>query len=102
MPKLESKTALQRRRRPKRIPASESPAENGSQYHLKAIGRALDVLECFTDDRPQLTLKEIGRLIGSPESSLFRILLTLTSREYLTQNADGSYQLAPKLLSGVI
>jgi DNA-binding IclR family transcriptional regulator len=67
---------------------------------LKAITRALDVLECFSDARPYLSLKEIGHFVELPESSLFRILLTLESRGYLTQNGDGSYCLPAKLLFG--
>jgi len=74
--------------------------DSGEQYHLKAITRTLDVLECFSDERPNLSLKEIGELVDLPESSLFRILLTLESRGYLKQNSDGSYCLPPKLLFG--
>ncbi len=98
-----SNTAAQRRRRPKRAArAADALESSGSQYHLKAIGRALDVLECFSDYRPELTLKDIGQMIGLPESSLFRILLTLESRGYLIQNPDGSYQLSAKVLLGRI
>ena len=94
-------TPTQRRRRPKHAVASAGHArQSGEQYHLKAITRALDVLECFSDERPDLGLKEIGQLMDLPESSLFRILLTLENRGYLRQHADGSYCLPPKLLFG--
>jgi len=99
---LRKKTVvLQRRRRPKHAPAGPGHARgSGEQYHQKAIARALDVLECFTDESPDLNLKDIARLVELPESSLFRILLTLENRGYLTQNSDGSYSLPPKLLLG--
>ena len=91
----------QRRRRPKHSVSSQGQTRDaGEQYHLKAITRALGVLECFTDEQPHLGLKEIGELMDLPESSLFRILLTLENRGYLTQNADGSYCLPAKLLFG--
>jgi DNA-binding IclR family transcriptional regulator len=91
----------QRRRRPKRTASAQGEAgENGGQYHQRAISRALDVLECFDDARPERTLKEISQDIGLPESSLFRILLTLESRGYLKQSSDGAYALAPKVLLG--
>ena len=48
------------------------------------------------------TLKELSHRIGLPESTLFRILLTLESRGYLLQNPDGSYSLSSKLLLGRI
>jgi len=90
-----------RRRRPKHsVSALGHTRESGEQYHLKAITRALDVLECFSDERTNLGLKEISELMDLPESSLFRILLTLEDRGYLTQNGDGSYCLPPKLLFG--
>src|SRR5882724_5845456 len=84
-----------RRRRPK-----NTPVDSGEPYHQRAIGRALDVLDAFSDERRNLNLKEIAALVELPESSLFRILLTLQSHDYLVQNPDGSYQLAPKLLLG--
>jgi IclR family acetate operon transcriptional repressor len=73
---------------------------NGEQYQLKALARALEVLDCFEDGETTLNLKEISALIDLPESSLFRILLTLKSQGYLLQNADGSYRLPDKLLFG--
>jgi hypothetical protein len=82
-------TIAQSRRRPK--PARKS--QPGEQYHLKAICRALDVLECFSDERAELNLKDIAALIKHPESSLFRILMTLENRGYLIQNGDGPRQL---------
>jgi len=88
-----------RRRRPKRARASEA-AFPPQAYLSKAVARALDVLDCFSDRRPHLSLKEIARLVPMPESSLFRILVTLEARGYLEQNPDGSYQLAPKMLFG--
>jgi DNA-binding IclR family transcriptional regulator len=72
------------------------------QYYSKAIGRALDVLECFHDSETSLSLTDISRLGGLPESSLFRILSTLESRRYLVRAGDGTYRLAPKIVLGLI
>lgn len=80
-----------RRRRPKQAGGGEG------RYHLKAIGRALEVLGYFTEDSPQHSLKEISELAHMPEASLFRTLLTLKDYGYLEQNADGSYELPPAL-----
>jgi DNA-binding IclR family transcriptional regulator len=94
-----------RRRKPKRAASTPSPdgiARWGEQYHLKAISRSLDVLECFGDETESLTLKEIGKRVDLPQSSLFRILLTLGSRGYLEQNSDGSYSLPAKLVYGKV
>ena len=85
-----------RRRKPKLAPetALTSPVTTG-EYYSKAIGRALDVLECFHDSETNLSLTDISKLGGLPESSLFRILSTLESRGYLQRTTDGAYRLSP-------
>jgi IclR family acetate operon transcriptional repressor len=94
--------AKTRRRRPKSILQVHRRQKQSSmgEYHSKAIGRALDVLELFKDGETTLSLMEISELEGFPESSLFRILLTLEAHGFLLRVADGSYQLSPRLLFG--
>ena len=87
-----------RRRIPKWALHTNDAASNG-QYYLRSIGRALDVLNCF-DGKAPLALKEIGKSTSLPESTLFRVLLTLEKHGYLCQAMDGTYQLAPKLRFG--
>jgi DNA-binding IclR family transcriptional regulator len=91
-----------RRRRPK-WSVSGSPATSGGKdapYFLRTISRALDVLEAFDEHRVRITLQELSRIVGVPSSSLFRMLATLQSRNYLQQNDDGSYELTAKVLHG--
>jgi len=87
-----------RRRIPKWALHSGDKAGN-EQYYLRSIGRALEVLDCF-DGKAPLALRDIGNETGLPEATLFRVLLTLEKHAYLTQSADGTYQLAPKLRFG--
>jgi DNA-binding IclR family transcriptional regulator len=87
-----------RRRIPKWALHSNDASSN-EQYYLRSIGRALDVLDCFNGKAP-LALKEISNSTGLPESTLFRVLLTLEKHGYLRQAMDGTYQLAPKLRFG--
>ena len=56
--------------------AHASSSSSDEQYYLRTIGRALDVLDCF-DGQVPLSLKEIGTRIKLPETTLFRVLLTL-------------------------
>lgn len=100
---MPSKTAVKsRRRRPKSnlLVSRELIGSSPAEYYSKAIGRALDVLELFRDGESSLSLMEISKLGGLPESSVFRILLTLEARGFLLRAADGSYRLAPRLLFG--
>jgi DNA-binding IclR family transcriptional regulator len=88
-----------RRRIPKWALQTIDASSSDEQYYLRSIGRALDVLNCF-DGLTALSLKEIGLRTELPESTLFRVLLTLEKHEYLQQHRDGTYQLAPKLIYG--
>ncbi len=88
-----------RRRIPKWALKSGTAAPDNEQYYLRSIGRSLDVLDCF-DGTASLSLKEIAANTGLPESTLFRVLLTLEKHGYLEQAVDGTYQLAPKLRFG--
>ena len=88
-----------RRRIPKWALQSAPDAAGNEQYYLRSIGRALDVLDCFNGTAP-LALKEISASTGLPESTLFRVLLTLEKHGYLDQAVDGTYQLAAKLRFG--
>jgi DNA-binding IclR family transcriptional regulator len=88
-----------RRRIPKWALRSSDAASTDEQYYLRTIGRALEVLDCF-DGQVPLSLKEISARVHLPETSLFRVLLTLEKHKYLLQHRDGAYQLAPKLIFG--
>ena len=101
MPKSEDKI---RRRRSKISVNSVAQSEvtSAPEYYSKAIGRAMDILEFFSDPATRLNLTEIVQLSGIPEASLFRILLTLEHHRYLQRNSDGSYKLAPKVLFGTL
>lgn len=90
-----------RRRIPKWALQSASPTAGGEQYYMRSIGRALEVLDCF-DGMAPLGLKDISLRTDLPESTLFRVLLTLEKHGYLEQAVDGTYQLAPKLRFGWI
>jgi DNA-binding IclR family transcriptional regulator len=99
--KSDSSSARQKSAR-RRIPKWALHANNGAsneRYYLRSIGRALQVLDCF-DGKAPLSLKDIGVFTGLPDSTLFRVLLTLEKHSYLRQAMDGTYQLAPKLRFG--
>lgn len=88
-----------RRRIPKWALQSTGDSTGNEQYYLRSIGRALEVLDCF-DGKAPLALTDIGGRTGLPESTLFRVLLTLEKHGYLEQAVDGTYQLAAKLRFG--
>jgi len=88
-----------RRRTPKWVPQPLEGAPNESQYRLRSIARAVDVLNCF-DGHNQLSLSDVASLIPLPRATLYRVLLTLEESACLLRNLDGTYRLTSKLAFG--
>jgi DNA-binding IclR family transcriptional regulator len=81
---------------------AQTEVSSAPEYYSKAIGRALGILEYFSESETTLNLTELVNLSRIPEASLFRILLTLEHHRYLQRNPDGSYKMAPKVLFGTL
>lgn len=99
MPVKEGKGKKVARRRPKHADAGAA-RESSERYQSRAVTRALDVLERFPDGITTYSLKELSQQTGLPESSIFRLLVTLEARGYLRQETDGAYRLSDRLLRG--
>ncbi|HZU09269.1 MAG TPA: IclR family transcriptional regulator [Pseudacidobacterium sp.] len=99
MPVQEGKSKKAARRRPKHT-STDGLRESPDRYQSRAVTRALDVLERFPDEATAYSLKELSQQMRLPESSLFRLLVTLESRGYLRQDADGAYRLTDRVLRG--
>lgn len=66
----------------------------------QSLDRTLDILECFTACRPRIGLSELGRAVGLPKATVYRIAETLLARGYLIKDVtDQSYQLGYKVLN---
>lgn len=77
---------------------TKTPSKSGDKYRLSSLERVFDVLECFSDDKRELSLSEITKLTGLNHTSLKRIVFTLTRRNYLRQDeTTRKYQLGMKL-----
>lgn len=73
---------------------------DGSRYNIRAIERAISVLEAFSRQRSKLTLDDITRHTGLSKPTAFRIVSTLQYHRYLTLDpADGRYRLGSVFLS---
>lgn len=72
----------------------KSPAD----YHVRAVDRALDILECFSREDNALTATEIGARVGLHKSTLHRFLVNLEHRGYLKRDPQtGRYSLGLRL-----
>jgi len=66
---------------------------------VRAVERALDVLLCFTNRTPELTLSQISEHIVINKSTVHRLLSTLEKKRFVERNpATGVYRLGVRLI----
>ena len=76
-----------------KIPKQTRPAaasrRGGAQdrQFVAALARGLEILGCFSEARPSLTVTEIAHLLGIPQPSVWRLCHTLIKLGYLTSDA---------------
>ncbi len=63
-------------------------------YRIRALDRALNVLEAFTSEHPELDLDAICERTQLPKSTVFKILAVLQARGYVEKSqANGKYRI---------
>lgn len=66
---------------------------------IRAVERALDVLMCFTNQTPELTMTQISDLVGINKSTIHRLLATLEGKRFVERDtATGLYKPGIRLL----
>lgn len=80
-------------RNPRRAAAGSarvSARHGGGQdrQFVAALARGLDILGCFSDARPSLTVTEIANLLDIPQPTVWRLCYTLIKLGYLTTDSD--------------
>lgn len=61
---------------------------------VRAVDRALDILLCFSKEKPNLSLTEIAEQVGMHKSTIHRLLATLESKHFIIRDkSSGMYQL---------
>jgi IclR family KDG regulon transcriptional repressor len=69
----------------------------GKTYHTRSVSRALEILACFSQNRPELSLSEICELVGLPKPTVFRLLSALESVRFVERCPDkDKYQVGIK------
>jgi len=69
------------------------------EYKVKSLAKAMGVLECFSNRRPELGVTEIAQMLDLHKSTVHNIANTLEHMGYLSQNQEtGKYSLGVRLL----
>jgi len=67
--------------------------------YIQSVDRALSILELFSNEKPEIGVSDIARLLGLNKSTAFGLLCTLERRGYVEQNSDnGRYRLGLKTI----
>ena len=73
------------------------PKESAKQ--IESVDKALNILECFSDRSPELSLKQLSEKTGLYKSRILRLCGTLIAHGFLIRMEEGSvYRLGPKLM----
>lgn len=68
-------------------------------YTIQSVGHALDLLEQFHGEEPEIGVTELSRRLGLHKNNVFRLLATLEVRGYVVQNPETeAYRLGVKAL----
>jgi DNA-binding IclR family transcriptional regulator len=74
----------------------QTPKEATKQ--IESVEKALNILECFSSDSPELSLKQLSEKTGLYKSRILRLCGTLESHGFLIRSQKSVYSLGPKLL----
>ncbi|ROS54115.1 IclR family transcriptional regulator [Frigoribacterium sp. PhB24] len=81
-------------------PAALSPATpgRGDTSGVRAVSRALAVLQAFTPDRSTQTLAELVRVSGLPRTTVLRLVDTLVAEGMLQHGPDGRVGVGTRMI----
>ena len=69
-----------------------------TDYNVRAVERALQIMECFDDEHPERGISDIAQAVGLHKATAHRIVTTLVNYGYLERVEDGQkYRLGLEL-----
>ncbi|WP_189470155.1 IclR family transcriptional regulator [Litchfieldella qijiaojingensis] len=78
----------------------DKTSEVNQNYIVPGLRRGLAVLGLFGRSRPSMRLADIGRELGLPRATAFRLVYTLEAEGYLLRGKDSAtYRLGPRVLT---
>ena len=72
------------------------PKESAKQ--VESVDKALCILECFSDQTPELSLKQISEKTGLYKSRILRLCGTLITHDFLVRQPGPVFRLGPRML----
>lgn len=83
--------------RPSRKPPASPQQRDSPQYAAPALDKGLDILEVLTDAESGMSMAEIAQQLGRSMSEIFRMVITLQRRGWVTADIGDRYHLSSKM-----
>jgi DNA-binding IclR family transcriptional regulator len=71
-----------------KAPAPANEAAKDTMTGVRAVDRAIAILQCFTAGQPAMSVIEIQKRVGLSRPTLYRLLHTLVAREMIRAEGD--------------
>lgn len=72
--------------------------KESNEYNVRAVERALQIMDCFSNEHPERGVSEISQFVGLHKATTHRIVTTLVNYGYLERSSDGQkYKLGMRL-----
>jgi DNA-binding IclR family transcriptional regulator len=68
--------------------AARKPEADTGMTSVRAVDRAIAILQCFTPEHPSMSVIEIQKRVGLSRPTLYRLLHTLASRDLVAAEGD--------------
>jgi DNA-binding IclR family transcriptional regulator len=73
-------------------------ARGAETYQVRSVLRALELLQAFTPDEPELGVTDLANRLGINKSTVYRLLVTLETGKFVQRDpTTGKYRLGIKL-----
>ena len=80
------------------VPLQKSKPSHNSDSGVRSIGKALEVLSCFTSDQPEWGVTEIAEFLGLYKSAVHRIFNTCEQFGFVERTESHRYRLGARIL----
>ena len=80
------------------IPRTRAASSGESQFKSLSLGKALELLRCFTKEQPEWSLADLSRAQDLPKASVLRLARTLEEYGFLARDSSGRYRLGFELV----
>ena len=78
---------------------TQEQGDGERKYRAPALEKGLDILELLAHSHSPMTISQMALSLGRSVSELFRMVLALEYRGYISPSPDGGYSLTNRLFS---